>query len=168
DKPGRRRRLAEQPERVAKGRERLVPTRRLLGAQQVAPRSEDRLPVPRRAGRTGPELRLVGGPRGQRVAVPGLDRGVHAGGPRGRGVRSHAAADRGSQLIETGERLDLALGVEVLEAGQKAIASEDPERNERPLERAAAYQVGTAQRAPPEQRIRLHAEDVILVHNEVA
>ncbi len=74
------------------------------------------------------DLASLGEQGGERVDVSGSDRGVEAGRVRGRGVRSHAArallgarrhgGDRarwlGRQLVEAGERLGVAVGVEQL------------------------------------------------------
>ena len=67
----------------------------------------------------------------------------------------------GRQLVEAGERLGVAVDVELLEARQEAIASEDPEQEELPLEGAAAGAVGAEERPPHEERIGLQAEDVV-------
>ena len=112
------------------------------------------------------DFQLVGEQRGERIGVSRSDHRIGASRVRGRSVRAHAAADGAhrrldDQLVEAGQRVGLAVGIEVLEARQKAIASEDPELEELPLEGAASSAVGAKERPPPEERIRLQAEDLV-------
>ena len=113
-------------ERVTEGRQRLVPPRQVSGLERRAPGGEQSLPVVRGAGRMVDDLDVVHALSEDRVDVSRGDRGVDAGGVRGRGVRSHAAlaaARRrcgresrrrrlGRELVEAGERLGVAIGVE--------------------------------------------------------
>src|SRR5439155_11979853 len=108
-------------------------------------------PVVRGAGGMVHDLVALGEQGGKCVGVPRGNRDLEAGGVRARGVRAYSAfRSRGScacesrrrwlggQLVEARERLDLALGVELLPARQEAVGSEDPEHEEVPLEGAAA------------------------------
>ena len=88
-KAARRRRRTAQRERVAKGCEQLVPTRRVSSAQQRAPTGEDSLQVPRGAGGMIHGLVLVGPQGGECVGVSGSDRGIETDSGRRRGVCSH-------------------------------------------------------------------------------
>ena len=170
--PARRQGLATQPERIAEGCERLVATRRGFGAQQGAPCGEGSRPVVVTAGAVMVhDLHPIGEQGGESVGVVGSDRGIEASHLRGRGVRAHAAPQRrrrtGPQRVEAGDRLGLAVDVEVIEARQQAIASEDPELEELPLEGAAASAVGAEERPPQEERVRLQTEDFVLSHGGV-
>ncbi len=122
------------------------------------------------------DLRVVGEQGGERVGVAGGERGVEARRVRGRGVRSHPAralrarprrrgCDRAGgsrrQLVEAGERLGVAVGIELLAARHEAIGSEDPEHEEGPLEGAAAGAVGAEVRPAHEERVGSQAEDVV-------
>ena len=100
----------------------------------------------RRWGDQRPHLRRRTGWRARRG--PGR-RSRHRGAQRSRSRRSVArgglfpltkrAVDRrrldfGRQLVEAGERLGVAIGIEQLDARHEAIGSEDPEQEEWPLE----------------------------------
>ena len=145
-KPARGHPQVEQRERIAEGRERLLPPCRISSAQQRAPCGERSLPVVGDAGRMVHDFAHVGGQGGKRVGVPRDDCSVQPSRVRGGGVRSHASlldtSGRrrwlGRQLVEAGERPGLALGLELLPARQEAVGSEDPEHEGVPLEGAAA------------------------------
>src|SRR5438093_8893164 len=86
---------------------------------------------------------------GECVGVSASDRGIETGRSRARGVCSHpslASLHRsrwhggrwlGRQLVETCERLLVAVGVEPFLAHEYAISSEGPELDELNLEGAA-------------------------------
>ena len=124
------------------------------------------------------------GPQGwERVGVPCGDDGIQAGSGRGRGVRSypslaflHGSGWRGReptgrwlgrQLVEAGERLGLAIGVEPLPACQEAVGSEDPEQEEVPLEGASTDADGARGRPAHEERVGSQAEDVVDARGKV-
>src|SRR5262245_29437561 len=98
------------------------------------------------------ELGTFGEQGGERVGVAGSDRRVEASSVQRGGVLPDAARRAthswplGRQLLEAGERLDVARGVEVLEVGHTAVATEDEERDELELERTTASTVVTAER----------------------
>src|SRR5438876_6995688 len=113
---------------------------------------------------------------GDRVRVSRGKGGLEAGGARGRGVRSHAAfaflddpgcrggrarLRRRRQLVEAGERLVLALAVELLPARDEAVGSEDPQLAKVSFERAAAGAVRAGVRPPYEERVGSQGEDVV-------
>ena len=114
------------------------------------------------------DLVLVSEQSGERVEVSGGDGGVQASGVRGRGVRAHAALVPlrresrrrwlGRQLVEAGERLVLALGVEEFDACQ-AIGSERIEYDERPLIGAPASVGGSSVSRAHDERIGVQAKD---------
>src|SRR5262249_35990182 len=97
-------------------------------------------PVVGETGGMVDDVRLVGEQGKKRVGLSCGDGRIEVGGVRGRGVRSHPAQRLryrlrwrhqrtfGRQLVEAGERLGLAVEVEVLATGQEAIAAEDHER----------------------------------------
>src|SRR5438876_5745587 len=107
--------------------------------------------------------------------------GLEAGGARGRGVRSHAAFAflndpgwgggragwrRRRQLVEAGERLVLALAVELLPARDEAIGSQDPQLAKASFERAAAGAVRAGVHPPYEERVGSQGEDVVDARGE--
>src|SRR5262249_22075516 len=141
--------FAAERERVTEGRERLNPFGRILRPHQGVPRGEQALPVVGPAGGMVDDLAAVRDMGSDRVDVSGNDRGVDTGVVRGRGVRLQPAVGprcglrcdgrrSGRQLLEAGERLGVALGVELLRASHEAIDSEDPEVAKASLERATA------------------------------
>src|SRR6266571_6921320 len=89
--------------------------------------------------------------RGDAVPVACLPRLPEAvPGPRRR-VRDAGGRRRpGRQLVEAGERLVVAISIEDLVARQQAIASEDPEPEERSLIGTAAG-AGGAEVSPPHE-----------------
>ena len=175
--PARRQREAEERERVAEGRQRLVSEPRVSSPQQGASREEHSLPAVDHAGRMLHDLGTVGEHGGERVGVLDSDRGVKASRIRGRGVRAHAAPvplrasgwcgrrsrhrRLGRQLVEAGERLGIALGVELLPARQETIDSEDPEHQELALVGTAAGAEGARIRPAHEERVGSQTEDVV-------
>src|SRR5439155_20277402 len=116
------------------------------------------------------------------VGGSGGGAGVDARGVLGRGVRSppalalldssgwwsrHSCHRRlGRQLVKAGERLVLAVGVEVFDARQQAIGSEDPEREELPLIGATAGAGGAKVSPAHEERISLQAEDFVVARGD--
>src|SRR5262249_20870141 len=143
-------------------------------------RVERSRPVVSDAGRMVYEFVLVCEQGGERSSVARSDRGVEARDARNRGVRWHPAADRArcqfgssflrrsdDKLVDARERLVLALGVELLAARHRAIASEDEQVTETSLESAAAGAVGAEVRPAYEERIGLQGEDVIGARGEV-
>src|SRR5207249_9390443 len=119
----------------------------------------------------------------ERVGGPCGEDSLEAGGARGRGVRAYAvlAVLRGSewrgggsrrrrlgrQLLEAGERLGVAVGVEELPAPHETVDAEDIERDEAPLEAAAAGAVRTEVRPAHEERVGSDAEDGVEAKDEV-
>src|SRR5207249_3054316 len=119
----------------------------------------------------------------ERVGGPCGEDSLEGGGARGRGVRAYAvlAVLRGSewrgggsrrrrlgrQLLEAGERLGVAVGVEELPAPHETVDAEDIERDEAPLEAAAAGAVRTEVRPAHEERVGSEAENIVEVKDEV-
>src|SRR4030095_231853 len=67
----------------------------------------------------------------------------------------------GSQLTEARERVGGAIGLEVLDAGEKTIDSEQEEIDLRSLPGAAAGEIGAGGCPHSEQRVRSQREDLV-------
>src|SRR5262245_61114679 len=88
-----------------------------------------------------PESRRVD--RGDAFPVPSVPRRHEAvRGPRRRVGDEGGRRRLGGELVEAGEGLGVALGVEELVARYEAIGSKDPEYEKRNLESAAAHAIG--------------------------
>src|SRR5436309_14595380 len=93
--------------------------------------------------------------RGDTLPIASFPRLLEAIPRPRRGVRNTGRSRFPGQLVEAGERLGLAVGVEILDARQQAIGSEDLEEEVLPLIRAAAG-AGDAKVSPAqEERISL-------------
>src|SRR5262245_26334446 len=110
-------------------------------------------------------FRALVGERGEGVGVPRVEGGIHPGGDCGRAVRSDAAANPtrppGRELVEAGEGHVLAVRIEQLVACYEAVASKEPEQEERPLEGTAAGTRRADVRQAQQQRVKSQSKDVV-------
>src|SRR5262245_14678517 len=117
-----------------------------------------------------------------RVEVPGSDRALDAGSVRGRRVRRHAAygflrrsgwrsASRrrrcGGQLVEAGERLGGAAGVEDLDPRQETVGAVGKQIEGRIFVDPAAGAIPAAIGLGEEERVRPRGEDIVVAEGDV-
>ena len=121
------------------------------------------------------DLVVVGDQSRQRVDVTSRHRGIEAAHVLGGCVRAHAAPRwggdsrrgwLGDDLVEAGERLVLATGVELFPPFEKTVRSKRPERESMPLVGAAGA-IGAEVHPMHEQSVFSQAEDVVDTHDEV-
>src|SRR5262245_48173534 len=117
------------------------------------------------------EFAAIAAERGEGAGVVRVERGIHPGGDCGRGVRSYAAAKPtrllGREIVESGEGHFLAVRIEQLVARYEAVASKEPEQEERPFEGTAAGTGRADVRQAQQERVRSQSKDVVDPTGEV-